>query len=588
MLLTRLSSSFFSVSPSLRQLVALSLCAPTLLGARLVYAQSEPSGSTAPVVADAPSSAPVLDAPPTLDVPKLDGAPGVAESSVPEWNAEEWEQAKPQLNLLELDGYFRVRGDLMLNPHLGNDAPGLTTARPDPSVGSSIGGANMRARISPTLNITEDVQLVATFDLFDNLVLGSSPNTAPSNVPRLNILEVGQNSPNSNLNALKDSIQLKRLYGKVATRLGELRFGRQPNRWGMGIYANEGDCIDCDHGDNVDRVSFVAMLGSFYIVPMLDFMFSGPTNQTPNQPYGQPRSLSQLDDALQYSLQLARKDSPEAIKDQLARGKVVINYGLWNIFRSQVRDADPRYYQNPASYDPTSLIAWQRRDAFGYTIDGWFKLQYQKFTFEFEGLFQYAKYKLRSPDGLVGEDIQSEARQWALAIDSRYEFLPELYVRLRAGVASGDSSRTFGIGEGAYSKRGNFGLVDSTIDNFQFNRDYRVDLIMWRELLGTVTSAFYLKPEVAYTFSTGLGASFAPIYSQALYAANTPEGGTRPLGVELDFEAYYRPKKNKGLDVSLAYGLFIPFNSFRNPGRTGTAADPSIAHRLLARVGILF
>lgn len=563
--------------------VALSLslvCAP--------WSASAEEAASQPAAASSPE--PKLDVAesPQAGTPSLDVAPGTAENAVPEWNAEEWEQAKPQLNLLELDGYFRTRGDLMINPHLGNDAPGLRTARPDPSVGDTIGGANMRARITPTLNITEDVQLIATFDLFDNLVLGSTPNSSPASVPRLNILEIGQNSPNSNWNALKDSIQLKRLYGKVATRLGELRFGRQPNRWGLGIYANEGDCIDCDHGDNVDRVSFVAMLGSFYIVPMLDFMFTGPTTQTAAQPYGQARNLSQLDDALQYSLQIARKDSPEFIKDELARGNVVINYGLWNIFRSQVRDSDPRYYQNPATYDPTSLIAWQRRDAFGYTIDGWFKLQYKKFTFEFEGLFQYAKFKLRSPDGLIGEDVVSEARQWGMAIDSRYEFLPELYVRLRSGIASGDSASGFGIGESAYNHRGNFGLVDKNLDSFQFNRDYRVDMLMWREMLGTVTGAFYIKPEVSYTFSTGLGAAFSPIYSQALYANSTPEGRTRPLGVELDLEAYYRPKKNKGFDASIAYGLFIPFSSFRNPNRAGTAAEPSLAHRLLARVGVLF
>lgn len=576
-----------------------------------------------PALAQQPASQPASETPanamtPSAAAPAPTAAPGT-EMPVQEWNAEDYEVSKPALNLLELDGYFRVRGDSIFNGTLGNDTFGTIIQGAPGSIAppslnyaatqnyrrllatssSSQSGANMRARITPTLNITEDIQLIATFDLFDDLVLGSTPNTSPSNVPQVNILNVGQNSSTANWNALRNAVQLKRLYAKVATPLGELRFGRMPNQWGLGMYANSGDCIDCDYGDNVDRVAFVGMLGSFYIVPMIDFMSTGPTTASLTGSQGQARDLDTSDNATQFSLQLARKDAPEDIKEKLSRGELVINYGLWNMFRAQVKEATT-YYANPTatSYSgsnpgvdvASSLSKLDSRNAFAYVVDGWFKLQYKHFTFEYEGLFTYAKFELQksTTDTSFGYNF---ARQWGMTIDTRYDFTSNVFVRLRAGIASGDNTPGFGVGDDAYAKRGAYAKYDNTIDNFQFNRDYRVDLLLFRELIGTVTGAYYIKPEVTYTFSNGLGGTFAPIYGQALFVANTPaaagKGTTTPLGVELDAEIFYHPKKMKGFEASISYGLLIPFDSFSRPD-LGAGHGTSVAQRLLGRLAVIF
>jgi uncharacterized protein (TIGR04551 family) len=364
------------------------------------------------------------------------------------------------------------------------------------------------------------------------------------------------------------------------------------------MYANSGDCIDCDHGDNVDRISFVGMLGSYYIVPMLDYMSEGPTTQTRAMPYGQARDVDQLDDATQISIQVAKKDAPEDIKEMLERGEVVFNWGLWPMFRFQTAE-NPRYYIDPSvEYDPDNptLITQQARNAFAFAVDGWLKLQYKKFTFEMEALFLYAHFDLplsNSPASLVEPTIDLQrnlARQWGGTLDARYDILPELYVRLRAGIASGDDSPGFGIGPDAYNKRGVIrGRADNTMDNFQFNRDYRVDLILFRELLGTVSGAWYLKPEVAYTFSNGLGGRFAPMYAHSVYSQSTP-GGKSPIGFELDFEAFYNPLKNKGFDASIQYGLFLPLDAaLQNPaGNAQGVVTPGIAHRVIGRLAVSF
>ena len=68
------------------------------------------------------------------------------------------------------------------------------------------------------------------------------------------------------------------------------------------------------------------------------------------------------------------------------------------------------------------------------------------------------------------------------------------------------------------------------IRNFRFNPAYRVDLILWREILQGVTDAFYLKPTARYEFIDGLAATASIVYSQAMYAASTPSTTSRPLG----------------------------------------------------------
>lgn len=579
------------------------VCATSFASVAFVSMASTALAAEEPASKPVDLDAPIVPAPTQLPNPTpSNGAATGSDLPPAEWNAEDWDVQKPQLNLLEIDGYFRVRPDLIFNGHLSNDVPGIAIQRIDRSSSgrdTTLAGANMRLRVTPTLNITEDIQLVATFDILDNVVLGSVANSVNRGGPVVNILEVGQSSPNAGWNALRDAIQVRRVYAKVATPIGELRFGRQPNNWGLGMYANSGDCIDCDHGDNVDRISFVGMLGSYYLVPMLDWMSEGPTSQQNAAPYGQARDLDQADDATQISIQVAKKDAPEDIKEMLERGEVVFNWGLWPMFRFQARE-NPRYYVNPTvPYDPSNpanIITRQARDAFAFVGDGWAKLMWKKLTIEVEALILYARFLLpasNDPASFTATDdqlVRNTALQWGAALDAKYDILPELYVRLRAGMASGDNSPGFGIGQDAYNKRGDLAFGrDTTIDNFQFNRDYRVDLILFRELLGTVSGAWYIKPEVSYTFSNGLGGKFAPMYAQAMYAQSTP-GNKSPLGFELDFEAFYNPLKTKGFEASVQYGFFIPLDEgLRNPaGNAQGVQTPGFAHRVLGRLAVQF
>jgi hypothetical protein len=161
--------------------------------------------------------------------------------------------------LLELDGYFRLRTDWFKNFHLGHlDDPtvggsafprALSCGAPiivDAGCDDSLSSANMRLRLEPTINLDERTSIHLQADVLDNLVLGSTPidqnlsSYTGTNRPPVGAFSGTQAYPQAGVNSDRDSIAVKRAWAEVAVPLGVLKFGRQPNHWGMGIYANAG------------------------------------------------------------------------------------------------------------------------------------------------------------------------------------------------------------------------------------------------------------------------------------------------------------------------------------------------------------
>ena len=62
------------------------------------------------------------------------------------------------------------------------------------------------------------------------------------------------------------------------TPVGQLRFGRMPNHWGLGMVANAGDGIDSDYQTTIDRIMFVTGIKSLdlYFGGAWDFVSTGP------------------------------------------------------------------------------------------------------------------------------------------------------------------------------------------------------------------------------------------------------------------------------------------------------------------------
>ncbi len=129
--------------------------------------------------------------------------------------------------------------------------------------------------------------------------------------------------------------------------------------------------------------------------------------------------------------------------------------------------------------------------------------------------------------------------------------------------------------------------ADNTVDNFRFHPDYHIDQILFREIIGTITDAIYVRPHVRTTLlvvgTDRLEAGAALIDSWAVYASSTP-GGQRPLGIEIDPELRYA--SSDGFAATLDYGVLFPGSAFDNPVAHLEARTAQIVRRA-GRVRVL-
>ncbi|HFE45399.1 MAG TPA: TIGR04551 family protein [Nannocystis exedens] len=225
--------------------------------------------------------------------------------------------------------------------------------------------ANMRLRLEPTLHITDMVRVHSQIDLLDNIVLGSTPDSFRGDNPwaPLDIYTRTQMPPSNGSNSFSDSITVKQAYGEIQFGWGlNLKFGRMPHQWGMGIVANDGRgyyrgergditrMLDMDYGDSVDSVRLGIDFGkdrrrTHRLVASWDWASSGPTTSQILGPtwasgnnVGQDFSIEKFDNVYQWRLSIERRDDPDMLRRKLALGSPVVNYGLVAWLRYQNLD----------------------------------------------------------------------------------------------------------------------------------------------------------------------------------------------------------------------------------------------------------
>jgi len=543
-----------------------------------------------------------------------------------------WSQARPSL---ELHGVFRVRTELFYQFALGRRDPAATalwpqpadnqhvptsgepqvvalcgddpTATPlEPCVNNTQLGANMRFRLNPEFHISDNLRIHSQFDVFDNLVLGSTPE-GYMNVPNagggytvaarggyapLGAFSTTSWAPVAGQTSLTDSIVAKRAWAEYTTPVGLLRFGRMPNHWGLGMVYNSGDGYDSDWQSTVDRIMFTTGIKKYdlYFTGAWDHMGIGATSAQYAEQQGQPYNLSNLDDVNQYTAIIARKRDPELQLLDLAKGLPVINGGLYFTYRNQELANDDTSSSNAASLGQTSTnvrLGYTRREAEFFMPDLWFQFLYKKFRFEAEAAMVYGSVENlgtagRPTGNLTGQppvvdvnpldsnDVGYKIRSFGLTTQAQFRAMEDkLHLDFGFGWASGDPDvdtlappRT-GVQQQL--------TADRTYSTFRFHPDYRVDLIFWRNVMSRVQGAYYFRPSVQYDFARDpngqrLGGSASIIWSRASEFIQTP-GNKRDLGVEFDVSLYFQAKDgslNDGVDkmggfyTALQYGVFFP------------------------------
>ncbi len=461
-------------------------------------------------------------------------------------------------------------GTGMANPPTGLTNPASSSAARMHSNSrvDDLTSADMRLRLEPTINVTEQVRVKAQIDVFDNLVLGSTPESYYLNQraytnPQLAFASTTQQSPQAGVNSLTDSVRAKRAWAEVRTPFGELRFGRMPSHWGMGMLVNNGDCLDCDYGANADRVMFATKLWGHFIAFLWDWVATGPTTQIigPQTGQGVYYNAEQLDDVSQWILALGKMDKPEELKEKIDQGRVVFNYGGYFVYRQQTwaESANPANTSNNSVADlQNSLVP---RNARVFIPDVWLRLNWKKLHIEAEGAMvvgsignlsdQYAAVK-GSTDILTG----------GFTVKADYKLLHDaLKIFLEVGYASGDDSED--PNAVLNFREQNLVPVNNHIGRFSFDPDYHVDLILFRRILGTVNNATYFKPGVSYDIVDNFGARVDILYAMANRPIGYP-GNSYNLGLEIDAALLYK-NEEEGFYAGLVYGVLFPFGALNFP-----------------------
>jgi uncharacterized protein (TIGR04551 family) len=533
----------------------------------------------------------------------------------------------PKLQFLQIDGYFRVRGDLFNSFDLGLPVdPSGYTLFPRPlnsSKSGSLATANMRFRLEPTLNVSEVVRVRSQLDILDNYVLGSSTGALfddpfspyPSTFYGSSRVLTGSDPRQDRAPVLP-----KRVWGEVQTPVGLLSFGRMPSEWGLGVLTHAGNGIDDDYGDTVDRIQFAlppvqTPIGAITFVPILDFDHEGvlASDQRFGSGVGQPFDLNSNDDARTWALKAIRIDTDDEIRRKLDRGGHSFNFGAYYNYRSQ-RYTFPAWESSGFAATPTALAAACtlgldgtssgacRRSGYGHVFDLWMRYLTPRWRFELEAVgvtghvgtaATVAPVSPTDPlPSIQAMNVPLLLRQWGGTLVTEFKPIPnKLMLGVDVGIASGDRAPGFGNAPDRlpFDSSGNvtglpargsyegpqYGLNgDHSISNFRFNPGYRIDYILWRNILGQVTDAWYLKPKIRWDIFPGLAFDGGIVYSQAIYGESTPSSsdespaGKKPLGLELDTGLTYT--SGSGFMAFGKFGVLQPLGAFGPDSKRAT------------------
>jgi len=620
-----------------------------LLFAGVAQAQEQPA-EVSPVTPAAAVEAPKAAEVPLLPTSTHPEAKSDADAEVPAFDdllkehassvAMEWQGPGPAFGpdypWFEHHGYLRVRSEGVFRGHLGTQyvkpdqttvhtsgyLPSLTENGANTSsvnkdaVGKGenwIGGANMRFRYAPTIHVADSLSIHSEFDILDNLMLGSTPDYDASRADTpISILSTTQAPLSSGVNGLRDCVSVKQAWlrwdimnsSHLGAPLLSLTAGRMARHWGLGILENGGEDLDADYGTYVDRVNLLARLAGIYFEIGYGWAASGYSSESPRSAATAPHDLTDSDDVTEVTLGIFSKPMTEAERkarfdETLVRNRPVLDWGLYTIFRRQKLDVDATtwaQYQageldastTDGGYDQLALV---ERNAWVVTPDAWLRFEWvpgvhKRLRLEFEAALSIGHVgRVQSNDPSSDMDIGA----FGAAFESEY-MTGGLSFGLNAGFAGGDDSEYFG-----YLDKTNFAnpkVHNSRLASFYFNPDYRVDNLLFRYVIGTVTNAMYFKPFIQYDLfdsdKDALAGRLEVLYARAVEERATP-GDSPNLGVETTLKLFYEEKNlfYAGVEWSVLWPM-AAFNLIPTFEDVGVSKTAHWTTSILGRIGVMF
>jgi len=272
---------------------------------------------------------------------------------------------------------------------------------------------------------------------------------------------------------------------------------------------------------------------------------TGPTSQARVEWDEQPYDLEQSDDIHQVELAIHKRPMSPRELEQRARdlhaGKPIFDWGLYTTARWQQNAVFGAVCCAGGSAAGDSCIdcygdmALMDRSAWVVTPDIWLKLDWKptsvtRLKMQLEFAMNIGKIE-HAGDGIV-PDFDIDVLSWGGAFESMF-WWKMVGFGLDLGLASGDSAV---LQDPSLSGAGLYGN-DGKSTMFSFHRDYIVDMILYREVLGGVYNSAYVRPHFIFDLlsassTSSFGGTVAALYGMSMDPTGTP-GDSRHLGLEL-------------------------------------------------------
>ena len=506
------------------------------------------------------------------------------------------QQGKP-VKFFELYGYFNVADTFSYNMKLSGNNPYMASrntinkVETDETTGERVtrstnehvlNWAWLKLHLEPVINIAETMEIHTKLSIFGNTAMGA--DNYEFDKKENGLLRDAQLSTSAN-------IVFEGLWGVFDTPIGQLKVGRMPFSWGLGILYSDGNKFNTlSSGNYLDRLQLTIPVMGFKIIPAFDLASTGLLDKY----HDYFIDASQKDDGFNVSLMFTmQEDDPAVLENKILNEKTVVEVGAMVMFSWKNTSSGEwaKSDENGGDVEPTSdhfvdpdkVYAYTGQGAKLWKLDAWLNLHYKIFSFKTELAFLTGTIgKIRLDDGRE-KSVKTQMVGWAA--DLGFRVIPKkFHIGLLTGIASpddadyvqGDSWSTPGNSINNSSTKS-----DRTVENFRFNKDYNFNSALWNNFLGRFTAGYYASLTMTYFFLDSLKGYVGTTYSMALKENNSLGGKGLPNAIEPFIGIDYANKS--GMRLGTRYQIGIPFS-----GLDTDEHDTSLFHYLNVYLGVVF
>lgn len=457
----------------------------------------------------------------------------------------------------------------------------------------SMSDADLRLRLQPVLHVGEWSDVHAQVDLGRGVVLGGDPRLDgfPDSADPGAARQVQQFTTLPGQAALPGGLAVRRLW--LTARLfgfAEVDIGRMGDHFGMGMFRNSGGDLLGDFQDDVDRMAVRADLFGLRLMIARDSLASLPAaGWTPTTETVVGKDANGKDISLPWTtnqaVQRAQQDSADLSRWTLEvhGGKRKLEQGLKWSFALQYATQETALKAEHEVETATSacrlgscqqLINRSARFLNPELALDWLgRIGTWPLRMQLEGALQYGTFgnigarttpgtettlsaAVDSPLTLVAGGLAGKGN---LKID-RHE------LKVDAGYASGSSDGGFGVNDTDNLRWNGSTRPDARfrtfLSGFHFHRNYRVDGLLFRDVIGAVANTVFVKPAWRFLVAEGshtIGLEGSVLAAVAASSAATPGKGSL-LGIEPELTLDY--SSSSGMAGLLRGSLLIPGSAF--------------------------